>query len=93
MFSFSAFTDLPADSIVHSLLDLDKYDVDKLPDAHKTGEDMLRRHQELMMKHWGTKDSAVLPDDVIQKLLLGVRPSVCPMAPAWLHSRFLTYFY
>ena len=37
-----------------------------------TGSNLLVQHQRLMLEHYGHKHTAVLPDDVIQRLLLGV---------------------
>ena len=43
----------------------------KLPDAKVLGQNILWRIQELQLKHWGHKDTRVLPEDTIQQLLLG----------------------
>ena len=63
--------DLPEGSS-YSLSDFAASDLSSLPDEETMGTEMLRKHQELMLKHWGHMDSAVLPDDVIQQLMLGV---------------------
>ena len=50
---------------------LTSFNVAKLPDAKVLAQDILRRIQELQLKHWGHKDTGVLPEDTIQQLLLG----------------------
>ena len=42
------------------------------PDPEETGSNLLVQHQKLMLEHLGHKETAVLPEDVIQHLLLGV---------------------
>ena len=37
-----------------------------------TGASLLVQHQHLLLEHYGHKSTAVLPDDVIQRLLLRV---------------------
>ena len=36
------------------------------------GEESVRRHQKILQEHWGSGDTAVLPGDDVQHLLLGV---------------------
>ena len=68
-FSFSA---LPTDAKLHNLLSLAAKDVAITDPPETTGSSLLVQHQRLMMEHYGHKHMAVLPEDVIQRLLLGV---------------------
>ena len=49
---------------------LASFDVAKLPDTKVLGQDILQGIQELQLKHWGHKDTGILPEDTIQHLLL-----------------------
>ena len=57
---------------LHNLLSLAVKDVEIAPAPETTGSSLLVQHQKLIMEHFGHKKTAVLPEDVIQRLLLGV---------------------
>ena len=42
------------------------------PSPGEIGASLLVQHQKLMLEHFGHKEMAILPEDVIQHLLLGV---------------------
>ena len=42
------------------------------PDPEETGSNLLVQRQKLMLEHFGHKETAVLPEDVTQHLLLQV---------------------
>ena len=48
-------------------------DVEITPSPQDSGSHLILQHQKLMLDHFGHKHHAVLPEDVIQHLLLGVR--------------------
>ena len=49
----------------------------------KTGSSLLREHQKLMLQHFGHKDVAILPDHVVQHMLLGVSLSNFSVFPSF----------
>ena len=65
--------DLPPDSKLHNLLSLAAKDAEIAPSPQDSGSHLILQHQKLMLDHFGHKHHAVLPEDVIQCLLLGVR--------------------
>ena len=73
IFIFSYSPDLPPDSKLHNLLSLAAKDVEITPSPQDSGSHLILQHQKLMLDHFGHKHHAVLPEDVIQHLLLGVR--------------------
>ena len=66
---------LPPDAKFHNLLSLAAKDLVITPDPEETGSSLLVQHQKLILEHFGHKETAVLPEDVIQRLLLGVSAS------------------
>ena len=63
---------LPPDARLHNLLSLAAKDVVIADPPEMAGSNLLVQHQKLMLEHFGHKHTAVLPEDVIQRLLLGV---------------------
>ena len=63
---------LPPDAKLHNLLSLAAKDAVIADPPETTGSNLLMQHQKLMLEHFGHKHTAVLPEDVIQRLLLGV---------------------
>ena len=47
-------------------------DLEKLPDVEKTGEQIIREAIELLLTETDSKESAILPEDKVQRLLVGV---------------------
>ena len=65
-------TDLPKGSRVHNLAGLATFDEDKLPEIHELGEGIVWKFQQIMLCEWKQEKMAVIPDDLAQKLLVGV---------------------
>ena len=63
---------LPPDAKLHNLLSLVAKDVAITPSPEETGSSLLVQHQKLMLEHSGYKHTAILPEDIIWCLLLGV---------------------
>ena len=75
MFSSSFFIlSLPAGSKIEDLLALASQDIEPATDKlmEDKGTSLLREHQELMLQYYGNTDTAILPDHVVQHMLLGV---------------------
>ena len=64
--------ELPDDTPVIDLHKLAGLDLKNIPKMEKSGERMLRDIQEWMLKEKSSKECAVLPEDVIQRILVGV---------------------
>ena len=62
-------------------MSLAEKDVEIAPAPETTGSSLLVQHQKLIMEHFGHKKTAVLPEDVIQRLLLGVSRFWLPFPP------------
>ena len=48
------------------------FDEKKLPDIKQFGESIIREFWQVMLKEWSTQERAAIPDDLAQKLLVGV---------------------
>ena len=48
------------------------YDLNKLPDARKSGEDIIREIQQELLTRVGSSESAVVPEEDAQRLMVGV---------------------
>ena len=68
---FFLFLDLPANEKLHDLASLLIFDSSKVSDE-MLGEESVWHHQRILQEHWGSGDTAVLPGDDVQHLLLGV---------------------
>ena len=87
--------DLPPDSKLHNLLSLAAKDVEITPSPQDSRSHLILQHQKLMLDHFGHKHHAVLPEDVIQCLLLGVRilvPFSCVCIPHYFSTHILLSF-
>ena len=71
MCSFS-FLALPADTPLTDLGVLASYDLSKLPDAKKSGEEIIRVIQQELLLQFGSKETAVIPEEHAQRMLVGV---------------------
>ena len=69
---YSIFLDTPLGEKTHSLLSLANFDFAHLPDAEAMGEDLMHQYQKILLEHYSSDKIAVLPGDIIQKLMLGV---------------------
>ena len=66
------FLALPPEARIHNLLSLAAKDSEITDKPESAGSSLLVQHQKLLLEHFGHKHTAVLPEDVIQCLLLGV---------------------
>ena len=66
------FLALPPNAKLHNLLSLAAKDLAITPSPEEMGASLLVQHQKLMLEHFGHKEMAILPEDIIQHLLLGV---------------------
>ena len=75
LFSLSA---LPAGSKIKDLLTLASQDIEPTTNEsmQDTSTSLLHEHQKLMLQHFGSTETAILPDHVVQCMLLGVCISV-----------------
>ena len=64
---------LPPDTPLSDLGALAAYDLSKLPDAHKSGEDIIRDIQSELLTRFGSEEAAVISEENAQKLMVGVR--------------------
>ena len=48
------------------------YDLSKLPDAKRAGEEIIRIIQQELLLRFGNKEVATIPEEEAQKLLVGV---------------------
>ena len=67
---------LPPEARIHNLLSLAAKDTEITDKPESVGFSLLVQHQKLMLEHFCHKHTAVLPEDVIQHLLLGVNSSL-----------------
>ena len=70
---YSVLLDTPLGEKTHSLLGLASFDFAHLPDAEVMGEDLMHQYQKILLEHYSSDKIAVLPGDVVQKLMLRVR--------------------
>ena len=65
-------SDLPDDTPIVDLHKLAGLDERKLPKMEKSGERLLRDMKEWMLKEQSSAECAVLPEDKIQRIMVGV---------------------
>ena len=65
------FPELPANEKLHHLVSLLNFDSNKVS-GEMLGEESVQCHLRILQEHWGLGDTAVLPGDDVQCLLLGV---------------------
>ena len=63
---------LPPDTPLADLGALAAYDLNKLPDARKLGEDIIREIQQELMMRVSSAETAVVPEKDAQCLMVGV---------------------
>ena len=68
---FFLFLELPANKKLHDLVSLLNFDSSKVS-GEMLREESVQHHQRILQEHWGSGDTAVLPGDDVQHLLLGV---------------------
>ena len=71
-FFFLLLSALPPDTPLSDLGALAAYDLSKLPDAHKSGEDIIRDIQSELLTRFGSEEAAVISEENAQKLMVGV---------------------
>ena len=69
---YSHPTALPADTPLTDLGALASYDLNKLPNAEKSGEEIIRIIQQELLLQFGSQETAVVPEEHAQRLLVGV---------------------
>ena len=91
------FPALPPEARIHNLLSLAVKDTEITDKPESAGSSLLVQHQKLLLEHFGHKHMAVLPEAVIQHLLLGVNFSpiliVCSSVNYLLQSFEVFTFY
>ena len=65
-------SDLPEDTPLVDLHKMAGLDVSKLPKMETSGRDCIRNVQEWMFSERSSKECAVLPEDTLQRILVGV---------------------
>ena len=70
MSTFSTIS-LPAGEKLHDIMALMNFDASKLC-GETLGATSVRKHQEILQKHWSSGEVATLPGEDIQRCLLGV---------------------
>ena len=71
-FVFFFFLDLPADTPLTDLSKLADLDMKKLPDPEESGDRCIRKIQEFLIHEMSNTECGVLPEDKLQRLLVGV---------------------
>ena len=66
------FIDLPADTPLTDLSKLADLDMKKLPNPEESGDRCIRRIQEFLIHEMSSTECGVLPEDKLQRLLVGV---------------------
>ena len=66
------FSDLPPDTPLLDLHKMAAIDMSKLPKIDKSGERCIRAVQEWMLEEKSSSECAVLPEDTLQRILVGV---------------------
>ena len=69
-------SDLPADTPVIDLHKLAGLEAKKMPKMEKSGERMMRDIQEWMIAERSSKECATLPEDTLQRIMVGVSISL-----------------
>ena len=65
-------SDLPPDTKLEDMDKLAGFDLRTLPNVEETGESCVRKIQEYMLHDLSSKEAAILPEDKLQKLAVGV---------------------
>ena len=70
------FLDLPASTPLIDLSKMADLDMGKLPKVEESGERCVRRIQEFIINELSSSKAAVLPEDKLQRLVVGVCSSL-----------------
>ena len=68
----SFFLDLPASTPLIDLSKMAALDMGKLPKVEESGERCIRKIQEFIINELSSSEAAVLPEDKLQRLVVGV---------------------
>ena len=71
------FPELALNEKLHDLAALLNFDTSRVP-GETLGEESIHCHQKLLQEQWGSDNTAVLPEDDVQQLLLGVHSGSRP---------------
>ena len=82
--------DLPASTPLVDLSKMAALDMGKLPKVEESGERCIRRIQEFIINELSSSEAAVLPEDKLQRLVVGVCNSYSFLMNL---SLFLSIFY
>ena len=87
LFSFSPLA-LPVGKKIEDLLTLASQYIEPTTDElmEDRGMSFLHKHQKLMLQHYGNTDMTILPDNLVQHMLLGV--SIPPLSVVLLSQLF-----
>ena len=66
------FLDLPASTPLVDLSKMAALDMGKLPKVEESGERCIRKIQEFIINELSSSEAAVLPEDKLQRLIVGV---------------------
>ena len=67
------FSDLPPDTPMLDLSKIAGMDLSKLPGVEQSGECCIRNIQEWLLHEVSSSETAILPEDKLQRILVGVR--------------------
>ena len=82
MLTLYCISDLPPDTKLEDMDLLAGFDLKKLPNVEEAGESCIRKIQEYMLHDVSSKEVAVLPEDKLQKLAVGVCSILFEFAPS-----------
>ena len=66
------FTDLPSDTPMLDLSKITGMDLVNLPGVEQSGERCIRNIQEWLLHEVSSDETAILPDDKLQRIMVGV---------------------
>ena len=69
---YLSITDLPSDTKLTDLSKLADLDMNKLPHPEESGDRCIRRIQEFLINEMSSAECGVLPEDKLQRLVVGV---------------------
>ena len=80
------FSDLPPDTPMLDLSKIAGMDLSKLPGVEQSGEHCIRNIQEWLLHEVSLSETAILPEDKLQRILVGVLEFVS-LTPILLQTR------
>ena len=76
------FSDLPPDIPMLDLSKIAGMDLSKLPGVEQSGERCIRNIQEWLLHEVSSSETAILPEDKLQRILVGV-PEFVSLTPIY----------